>query len=398
MGTDLGTLGGAQSHAAAINNAGQVVGWAEDGAGRKRAFLWRDGRMADLGTLGGGWSVAHAINAAGQVVGESDGRAFLWRDGIMRDLGTLGGASSAAYGINANGQVVGMADTGGRDPYDQASVEYRAFLWAGTAMVELGAPGGAGRSVALGLNSGGEVVGEARTVRGYPAGTFLHRDGRLATLASLVAEPSWDVGWQVGGINDAGLIVGSGTHNGQQRAFLLTPAEPPARCFPETGFCLRGRLLASWEARGGLAINGYPIGEERREILDDGRPYTVQYFERVRMERHPENRAPNDVLLGQFGRLLHPADPPVAAVPGAAHFPETGHNVGGQFLAFWRANGGLPQFGYPLGEEFVEVLEDGKPYTVQYFERARFEQHPEVADPQQRVLLGQFGRRILAMR
>jgi hypothetical protein len=42
------------------------------------------------------------------------------------------------------------------------------------------------------------------------------------------------------------------------------------------------------------------------------------------------------------------------------------------------------------------VLEDGRPYEVQYFERARFERHPEVADPQYRVLLGQFGRRILA--
>ena len=59
------------------------------------------------------------------------------------------------------------------------------------------------------------------------------------------------------------------------------------------------------------------------------------------------------------------------------------------------SNGGLPQFGYPLSEELTETLEDGKPYTVQYFERARFEYHPENPAPYD-VLLGQFGRRIVA--
>jgi hypothetical protein len=66
------------------------------------------------------------------------------------------------------------------------------------------------------------------------------------------------------------------------------------------------------------------------------------------------------------------------------------------FLAYWNTHGGLAQFGYPLSEEFSEQLEDGQTYTVQYFERARFEWHPENADPQYQVLLGQFGRRVLA--
>jgi hypothetical protein len=156
-------------------------------------------------------------------------------------------------------------------------------------------------------------------------------------------------------------------------------------------------FLSYWNAHGQLPINGYPISNEFVETLEDGKPYTVQYFERVRMELHPENPPPYDVLLGQFGRLLHPADPPVPEKPGARYFPETGHNVEGSFLDYWLANGGLPQFGYPLSEEFVETLEDGKPYTVQYFERARFEHHPENPPPYD-VLLGQFGRRILGDR
>ncbi len=122
----------------------------------------------------------------------------------------------------------------------------------------------------------------------------------------------------------------------------------------------------------------------------------MQYFERVRLEFHPENADPRyQALLGQFGRRLHPADPPVAPQPGATFFPETGHNVPPDFLAFWRAHGGLPQFGFPFSEVFRETLEDGREYEVQYFERARFERHPENAPPND-VLLGQFGRRILA--
>jgi hypothetical protein len=191
-------------------------------------------------------------------------------------------------------------------------------------------------------------------------------------------------------------------------AALLAVAAPPApgrtaaasesRCFAATGQCARGRFLAAWEAGGGLPVNGYPLTGEVLEALEDGTVYTVQYFERARLEWHPENAPPYDVLLGQFGRRLHPADPPAAARPDRAYFPATGHNLGGAFRAYWEANGGLARFGYPISEELAERLEDGREYTVQYFERARFEHHPENADPHYQVLLGQFGRAIAGQR
>jgi hypothetical protein len=68
------------------------------------------------------------------------------------------------------------------------------------------------------------------------------------------------------------------------------------------------------------------------------------------------------------------------------------HNLGGPFLAYWNAHGGLPIFGYPISEEFQEVSPtDGKPYTVQYFQRNRFEYHPEFAGTPNAVLLGLLG-------
>ncbi|CAA9557420.1 MAG: hypothetical protein AVDCRST_MAG18-791 [uncultured Thermomicrobiales bacterium] len=41
------------------------------------------------------------------------------------------------------------------------------------------------------------------------------------------------------------------------------------------------------------------------ETLEDGKQYRVQWFERARFEYHPENAAPNDILLGQFGRVVY---------------------------------------------------------------------------------------------
>jgi hypothetical protein len=62
------------------------------------------------------------------------------------------------------------------------------------------------------------------------------------------------------------------------------------------------------------------------------------------------------------------------------YFAETRHSLGGRFLAYWQATGGLPVYGYPLSEEVPEVNpRNGQTYTVQYFERNRIEYHPENA-------------------
>jgi hypothetical protein len=177
----------------------------------------------------------------------------------------------------------------------------------------------------------------------------------------------------------------------------MTAAE---QCFTETNQCIGEPFLSYWQAHGGLAINGYPLTGVFTQRLEDGKDYQVQYFERARFEAHPENQSPYDVLLGQFGRLIYLTDPSqpratsVPPRPGAMYFDATGHNLEGKFRAYWEANGGLAQFGLPISEVIRERLEDGKTYDVQYFERARFELHPENAPPYD-VLLGQFGRRIV---
>jgi hypothetical protein len=76
---------------------------------------------------------------------------------------------------------------------------------------------------------------------------------------------------------------------------------------------------------------------------------------------------------------------------GCRAFQETGKTVCGRFLSYWQENGGLPQQGYPISNEFAEKSDlDGKTYTVQYFERAIFELHPENKPPYD-VLLSHVG-------
>ncbi len=77
---------------------------------------------------------------------------------------------------------------------------------------------------------------------------------------------------------------------------------------------------------------------------------------------------------------------------GSRTFPETGKTVSGLFLNYWNTHGALAQQGFPISEEMQERSDtDGKIYTVQYFERAVFENHPEFKGTPSEVLLSLLG-------
>jgi type VII secretion-associated serine protease mycosin len=85
---------------------------------------------------------------------------------------------------------------------------------------------------------------------------------------------------------------------------------------------------------------------------------------------------------------------PVTNSSGMTYFYETQHTLRGTFKQYWERHGGLPIFGYPISEEFVEQGSDGRQYVVQYFERHRFELHPESAPPYN-VQLSRLGALVL---
>lgn len=176
--------------------------------------------------------------------------------------------------------------------------------------------------------------------------------------------------------------------------------------FSQVPYTIAPPFYPYWEEQGGLPIFGLPLS---KQLVEGG--YRAQYFERQRLEAHPENAAPYNILLGLVGRETAARHGLLTTIPFAAttasggqdceFFALTGHNVCDRFRAYWHRYGldlgepgvsareSLALFGLPISEPFEERLEDGRTHTVQYFERARFEYHPDNPEPYT-VLLGRL--------
>lgn len=223
----------------AINDAGQVVGYADRAATSSgfQALLWDggritvlgDGRAYDINTRGqvvgassssaatlwsggartllaqgdpavpGGDTWADAINDAGDVAitwrptvggsgGRSPGKVFLLRSGTLREIASATNAEATA--INQSGWIAGTVGS----LVDQT---LQGFLWRDGQTTYVGA----GVTSARDVNAGGQVVGGAyrayawrngSTTYGIPADSA----GRIAAMS--VAE----------GVNDCGDVVG----------------------------------------------------------------------------------------------------------------------------------------------------------------------------------------------
>jgi len=216
---ELGTLGGTNSRAFAINERVDITGTAQTTNGAFHAFLWRQGRLEDLGTLGGRNSYGHAINSAFDIAGVAETaqqlrHAFLHTGGKMRDLGTLGGLLSQANGLNEAGDVVGFAQN--------AAGQSRAFLFTKGKMADLGTLGGPG-SFANAINNRQQIVGAAQLATGESR-AFLWRDGKMWNLNQFLPPGA---GWfllEATDINEAGQILClARTKNGQLRAVVVSP-------------------------------------------------------------------------------------------------------------------------------------------------------------------------------
>jgi probable HAF family extracellular repeat protein len=164
--------------AVAVNERDEAVGWTLLGVEEKSSWLWHDGFFAEI--TRDFWDVdtrAVALNILGQVAlnRRSDSRpetsAFRYTDRVYLSLGDLGGYVSEATAINDNGDVVGTSLT--PEGY------WHAFLFQdGVGLVDLN--------------------------------------------TQLPPESGWEVA-SANGINNRGQIVGTGSHNGEARAFRLTP-------------------------------------------------------------------------------------------------------------------------------------------------------------------------------
>lgn len=192
------------------------------------------------------------------------------------------------------------------------------------------------------------------------------------------------------------------------------PGDPNVSYYAETGHALAGAFREFWTQSGGLPVFGYPMTEVFTE-----QGFLVQYLERQRFEAHPEfDGTPYAVELGRLGAedaamrgltATQPFQPLPTGTQSDADcqfFAATGHRLCFGFRAYWQSHGlefgdpgtsfreSLALFGYPISEEFVDPQTG---LVTQYFERARFEYHPDLPEPY-RVLLGRLAADVLAQR
>jgi probable HAF family extracellular repeat protein len=241
--------GGYDSYAAGVNNAGQVVGWAEDGVHdptcnaptqvlQFEAVIWGPG-LTEITQLppypGDPDSAATAINDSGEVVGisglcsnavggASARHALLWRNGMPFDLGNIGGhAWNTPTALNNRGEIVGFANTSGDE---NAPLSPVAFLWTQETgkMEKLPMLDDDQTSAAYDINQEGQIVGVSN---GGPMGirAFLYENGGIHDLNALVVGDSPLYLLIAQGINSGGEIVGTAVDpSGQQVGFLAVPA------------------------------------------------------------------------------------------------------------------------------------------------------------------------------
>jgi probable HAF family extracellular repeat protein len=237
---DLGTIGGPESEAVAINERGQVVGWADTKTKRKvgvsaysvsHAFLWGSARMTDLGKSG----IATAVNGRGEVVIDGAG-VVLWQDGKTVDLGAP--RDSTAYGFNARGQVV-VGTWRARDSRQRGFVAERGRLrdlgtLGGPSTYFLVASTGGFRPRADAqprfINGRGQVIGLSDTSGDFSPSGFVWQDGVMRDLGDLdplaindagviAANGAWSRGavlWEKGKTRDLGEMLWAGALNEKQ--------------------------------------------------------------------------------------------------------------------------------------------------------------------------------------
>jgi probable HAF family extracellular repeat protein len=238
----LPTVGGNNGQASAINNSGQVAGYAENGVVDSTCppgdpnnridlpVMWQKGKAQTLPTVGSDPDgVAFGINNQGQAVGYSGtctaaNYGVMWENGTATALPDLGDPGAIAYAINSHSQIVGQAVNSEGTPL--------AALWQNNTVSSLGGllPGDVA-SFATSINNRGQVVGSSFNSDNSWSHGLIWRNGVTIDLNTLFPASSHLFVISASNINESGQIAGmavemAGPHAGNiVHAFLATPVD-----------------------------------------------------------------------------------------------------------------------------------------------------------------------------
>ena len=282
----LPTLGGNNGVATAINNRGEVSGFAENSQPDPRCpapqvlefepVVWEKGVIHELPTVGGDPDgITYLINDSGEVVGGSGTcatfnpnvlnnllpvHALLWEKGKAINLGNLGGQTgqaggNIAFGINNQDQVVGNSDLPG-------DTTFHAFLWTKrTGMQDLGTLSGDVASLSISINDVGTVVG-ASLDASFNLRAFRWEKGVMTDLNTVIAGDSPLYLLTGCSINSHGEITGLGlTSAGEIHTYLATPRHRDA---DSESAAPTGQAGSSESARVTLPENVRELLQQRR--------------------------------------------------------------------------------------------------------------------------------------
>jgi len=208
--TELGTLGGTESFAYAINNRGDIVGSSRlIGDSFTHGFLFGFGSMMDLNPLNSGLVQTvgpTGINNRGEIAsglirgGVYAAAVYNSRNGEINVLGSFGGLafgsfSGTATAINDSGHAVGYSYID--------DLNRHAFLYKSGQMTDIGSLGG--YSAALSINNADDVVGFSSASVNGSAHPFLYRQGVMSQINPFDQPSGEGIAWKV---NNGGAVVG----------------------------------------------------------------------------------------------------------------------------------------------------------------------------------------------
>ena len=233
----LPTVGGNNGQASAINNRGEVAGYAETSVIDSdcppykitSAVLWAKGKAVALPDVGADPDgVAFGINNQGQAVGYSGTclfatHAVMWKNNTVLVLQDLGGTkSNIAYVINNHGQMAGKVRSADGTTY------IAAFWQADGTLTTIGILPGDFAAFATGINNRGQVVGNNFDSDFNWTHGFIWQNGVMTDLNTLIPADSNLAIISASNINDRGQISGmatvlAGPHAGNIHSYLATP-------------------------------------------------------------------------------------------------------------------------------------------------------------------------------